>query len=277
MKRQRLTITLKQEILRLLDNYIDGSRIRNRSHAIEYILTKQLFPSSIKVLILAGGQGVKLRPITYELPKALIPIHKKPLLEHTLNQLAKNNLKEIILSVGYLGDKIEEYFQDGSKYGVNIKYVRDPKKSQGTAPVLLNTKSYLEDKTFFVIHGDVLAHIDYLDMLEFHKKHGGLATVALTSVDRPKNWGVAYVQGNKVVEFKEKPASKVSSHLINAGVYIFNTEIFNHLQKKDKMLSRDVLPGIAEKGELYAYIFKGQWHDVGSTQAYTKALKQWRL
>jgi len=122
--RNRITITLKKKILKHVDEYIDGERIRNRSHAIEYILNKFFAPRITRAIILAGGQGVKMRPLTYEMPKGLIPIHERPVLEYIIDTLRYHNIRDIVISVGHHGDKIQKYFGNGSKFGVNISYIK---------------------------------------------------------------------------------------------------------------------------------------------------------
>lgn len=276
MTRQRITITLKKDILHLLDGMVDGLRIRNRSHAIEYILTKNLLPGSTKVLVLAGGPGIKLRPITYELPKCLIPIHDRPLLEITLDSLKRNNLKDIILAVGYLREKIKNHFGKGQRHDVDIAYVDSEGSKPGTVLPLLAAKKLLGSNPFIVVYGDVLADIDYIDLLEFHKSHRGIATMALTSVEAPSDWGVATMQGSRIINFEEKPNTKVSSHLINAGIYVFNSTVFQYLNKKQRMLERDLFPRLASEGKLYGYPFEGQWFDVGSPETYAQVLKEWK-
>src|SRR3989338_5903017 len=141
MQRERLTITLKNDILRLVDKFVDGDRIRNRSHAIEYLLAKTLVQPQVKVLILAGGRGVSFRPLTYELPKAMIPIRGKPLLEHTLIRLKQFNLTDVTISIGHLGEKIKNYFEDGSRLGLKISYLEQPRAGRGgTAQPLKQTE-----------------------------------------------------------------------------------------------------------------------------------------
>jgi len=108
-KKNRLTITLNSSVLRQLDERIDGSRIRNRSHAIEYVLTKHFAPKVRKAVILAGGQGVKMRPVTYEMPKGLIPVNGRPVLEHIIDNLRRYDIRELILSVGHHGEKIKKH------------------------------------------------------------------------------------------------------------------------------------------------------------------------
>lgn len=122
MKRTRLTITIDGRVINLLDKQIDGARLRNRSHAIEYLLLKALTPRPKKAIILAGGKGVKMRPFTYEMPKVLLPIHNRPILEHTIELLRKHDVRDIIISTGHLGEKIVNYFGDGAKFGVRIAY-----------------------------------------------------------------------------------------------------------------------------------------------------------
>jgi len=276
MTRQRITITLKKDILDLLDNMVDGSKIRNRSHAIEYILTKNLIPTSTNVLVLAGGPGIKLRPITYELPKCLIPIHGRPLLERTFDVLKKNNLKDVLLAVGHLGDKIKKHFGDGSNFNMHITYQDSDGKKLGTILPLISARKKMGNNPFIVIYGDVIADIDYIDLLEFHKSHRGLATMALTSVEAASDWGVVSLQGSRIVNFEEKPKKKVSSHLINAGIYVFNPSIFNYLSKKQRMLEHDLFPRLANEGKLYGYPFEGQWYDVGTPETYEKVIKEWK-
>ena len=123
MDRKRLTITLKNSLLRRVDETVDGAKIRNRSHAIEFLLSRALPPQIKKAFILAGGEGVKMRPFTYEMPKPMIPFRGKPLLEHTIGFLRKHGIKDYLINIDYLGEKIEKHFGDGSSFGVNIIYI----------------------------------------------------------------------------------------------------------------------------------------------------------
>ena len=275
-KRERLTITLKKDILKDLDKHIDGARIRNRSHAVEYILGKYFSPKVKKAIILAGGQGTKMRPFTYEMPKGMIPINNRPVLEHIIENLRRNDIREIIISVGYLGEKIEKYFGDGSKFGVKIKYLRQ-KKETGTAFPLLQAKDALGNEPFLVYYGDVLSTIDLIDMVDFHLAGGAIATVAITSVKEPSNWGVARLKGVKVNSYLEKPTSRKDlSHLINAGIYIFEPEIFDYIKPEMKRLEREVIPQLVQDNSLNGYIFSSDWYDVGNPEIYKKAVKHWK-
>src|SRR3989338_3173444 len=166
MDRQRLTITLKKEILKQLDVYIDGARIRNRSHAIEYVLAKYFSPKVKKAVILAGGKGLKMLPFTYEMPKAMIPINNRPVLEYIIENFRRHDIRELYLSIGYLSEKIKQYFGDGSKFGVKITYLDQGKNEVGTAAPLLQFKKYIENQPFIVYYGDVLATIYFTDMID---------------------------------------------------------------------------------------------------------------
>jgi len=274
MAKQRLTITLDEKLLKRVDDAIDGARIRNRSHAIEFLLTKSLVPKSAKVLILAGGEGVKFRPLTYELPKALIPVKGKPLLQHTLESLRDQGFKEIYISLGHLGDKIKNHFGDGKQLGLNITYLDQMPMGTGTAQPVLDGKKYFGNEPFLVIYGDVLTKLNFMDVLESHKSHRGVATIALASVEKTSMWGVATVQGNRIVDFVEKPKEQTKSHLINSGVYVLSPEVFKYISQDAVRLEKDVFPRLAAEGKLNAYPFESEWYDVSTPEVYEEVLKK---
>lgn len=272
--RTRLTITLKPEIIKALDKVIDGRSIRNRSHAIEYWLHEALVPRVTKVLILAGGQGVNFRPFTYEIPKGLIPIKGKPLLEHTIDLLKRFGFKDIVLSVGHLGEKIREHFGDGSRFGVKIAYLEQKKNNRGTAGPVHDAASVLGTGTFILMYGDVLADIDFKDLLTFHSSRQAIMTMALASVEKPMSWGMASLKGDRVISFNEKPVSRTSSsHLVNAGVYVCEPEVLKLISSKSERLEKDLFPKIAEANQLYGYPFSGYWYDVSNPKVYGDVLK----
>lgn len=261
-KRERLTITLKKEVLKNLDKHIDGSRIRNRSHAVEYILGKYFEPKIRKALILTGGKISK----SDSMPKAMTIINSRPVLENTIENLRRNDIREIIISIGHLGDTIKNYFKDGSKFGVKIKYI-EQKEESGTASPILEAKQYLLNEPFLVYYGDVLSDIDLLDMADFHLAGGMIATMAITSVKEPSNWGVARMKGSRLYSYLEKPDyRKDMSHLINAGIYIFEPEIFKYLNENTKWLEKEVIPKLIEANAINGYLFNSEWHDVGNPE-----------
>ncbi len=277
MDRNRVTITLKNEIIKYLDEYIDGAKIRNRSHAIEYVLTKHFSPKIKKAVILAGGKGLKMRPFTYEMPKAMIPINNRPVLEYIIENLRRHDIRELLISVGYLGKKIKQYFGDGSKFGVKIKYIDQGKLETGTGAPIYQAKKFVGNEAFVLYYSDVLASIDFTDMIDFHMANSNIATMALTSTKEPSNWGVVRLQGNKVYSFLEKPNKRKDlSNLINAGIYIFEPKIFEYLNEGTKKLEKDVLISLVKKNKLNGYVFAGHWFDIGSPKFYKEAIKKWK-
>lgn len=277
MSRQRLTITLDKSILSQLDQAIDGAKIRNRSHAIEYLLTSSFAPKVSRALILAGGTAIKFRPFTYEVPKCLLPVAGRPLLEHVINLFRQYEIRDLVISVGSLGNKIKEYFGDGSKYGVKITYVDQGNLETGTAQPTMQAKKYFGTNPFIIYYGDVLAEINLRDLVNFHLANSGLATISLTSIAKPSDWGVVSLQGTLVQEFIEKPAAEQAhSHVISAGVFVTNPEIFNYILPTDEKLESDVFPRLIKESKLLGYLFEGKWFDVSSPEIYEQAVKEWK-
>ena len=274
--RSRLTITLRKDLIPFLDQTIDGTKIRNRSHAIEYILGKYLQGPKIRqAVILAGGKGVQMRPLTYEMPKTMIPVHRKPILQHIIESLRDQRIKDITVVIGHLGEMVQDYFKDGSKFGVNITYVKE-KQQHGTGGSLRNLKNKIND-SFVLIYGDVLSEIGFLEFIDFHKSHNQAVSLALTSQENPTEYGVVNLQGSKIIKFQEKPEMKPGlSHLINTGIYIMEPNIFKYIPSKGYVsLEKDVLPDLAKKGKLYGYPFSGKWFGVATLEIYENVIKQW--
>lgn len=277
MIRQRLTITLKKDLLSQVDKKIDGVRIRNRSHAIEYLLTKSLGSKINKAFILAGGKGLQMRPFTYEMPKSMIPINNRPILEYIVELLRNNGIKEIYIGVDYLAKKIKHHFGDGEKFGVNIKYV-ESKIPLGTGGALKSAKNFLEDNSFVLIHGDLLVDIDLLDMIDFAEEEKTIMTMALTSVDDPSLYGSVRLRGANIVDFSEKPKVNHNvSRLVNAGIYIVKPEIFNYLSNKKKFTIEDeIIPELIKDKKISGYHFAGEWYDISTPTIYGRAIKAWK-
>ncbi len=273
--RERLTITLRKDLLKELDGMVDGIKVRNRSHALEVVVSKVLESKRVrKAIILAGGKGTRMRPLTYEMPKPMIPLKGKPLVQHIIELCRKYEVREIIMSVGYMGDKIRDHFGDGSHLGVDIRYVYEDEEL-GTAGPLLLAKERL-DGPFLMFNGDVLSDIDLGDLISFHAEQNGLATIALTQVEDTSSFGVARLKGHRIVGFVEKPKGGEDSKLINAGVYVLEPEVLGYIPKGKSMLERDVFPKLSDEGKLYGYPFDGQWFDTGTPEAYERAIKNWK-
>jgi NDP-sugar pyrophosphorylase family protein len=278
MDRERLCITIKKDLLKKIDLLVvDGVEIRNRSHAIEYLLSKSLGSKIKKAYILAGGHGIKMRPFTYEMPKAMLPVKGRAILEYIIDSLKESGIKDVIILIGPKGGKIREHFGDGSHFGVRISYLEEEKPS-GTAIPLQKAKDLLKDEPFLLIYGDVLAKINLQEMIDFHEENKTLATIALTSVEETTGWGVVNLRGNRITSFVEKPKKPGLSHLVNAGIFILEPEVLNYIpNKKFSRLETDVIPTLIKEDKVAGYVFEGQWFDVGTLQTYERAIKEWKV
>lgn len=275
MDRERLTITLKKTLLNKIDEFIDGTKIRNRSHAIEYLINQSITPKIEQAVILAGGRGLNMRPFTFEMPKGLFPVGGKPILEHIIEMLRQYDIRNIIFSIGILGDKIKNYFGDGKKWGVDISYVLEEEEA-GTAGALNLAKKYIKSDSFLVVHGDILTDIQLSDFIAFHKEAGTTATIALTSVVDPSNFGEVVMQGARIKKFIEKPQKgKHTSQLISCGLYLLNKNIFDYIPRVGVSHLEDIFPRLTQKGQLSGFLFAGRWIDVGTPASYEKAIKEW--
>jgi NDP-sugar pyrophosphorylase family protein len=275
--KERVTLTLDSELLREVDRRVDGFKVKNRSHAIELMLMQVIGNTVPKTaLILAGGKGVRLQPITYEIPKPLVLVHDRTLLEHAFDLFKKFNIKNIILSIGYKGDKIKEAIGNGKKFGVNVTYIEES-KPMGTAGAVKLAAHLLND-TFICCNADELKDLDLIEMFLFHKENKAAATIALTSVEDPSMYGVARLQGNRILEFVEKPKKeKAPSNLINSGLYIMEPEVLGCIPAgREVSLEKEVFPKLAKEGKLFGYPFSGQWFNTGTLELYEDAIKKWK-
>ena len=195
--------------------------------------------------------------------------------EHIFDLLKKHGIRDIVLCVGHLKSKIKDYFGDGSNFGVNITYVEED-EPLGTAGPLKLAKKYLKG-SFIVSNGDELKNINIPRMFRLHKRKDALATLALTTVEDPSHYGVARLDGSRIIEFVEKPKKEdAPSNLINAGFYIMEPEVIDMIPDGFSMLEKDVFPKLAKLGRLRGFPFAGQWFDIGTIERYKLAEKQWK-
>jgi len=272
--KERVTITLDKNLISQIDKRIDGIDRKNRSQEIEVLLAEALgtnIPS--KAVLLVGGRGTRLKPLTDKLPKALLEVQGKTIAEHLFDLLKKYGIRDVVLCVGYLRDKIKEHFGDGSNFGMNITYVEE-NEPLGTAGPLKLAKKHLKD-SFIVSNGDELKDINIPRMFRLHKRKNALATIALTTVDEPSHYGVARLDGSRIIEFVEKPTHP-PSNLINAGFYILEPQVIDMIPDGFSMLEKDVFPKLAQLGRLRGFPFAGQWFDIGNIERYKIAEKNWK-
>lgn len=273
--KERVTITLDRELIKQIDKRIDGTIIKNRSQQIELLLTKSLGTyRPEKAVILVGGKGTRLRPLTYKTPKCMLEIQGKTLTEHLFDLLKKYGIRDVIMSVGYMKEKVKDYYEDGSKFGVNIEYVEED-EPLGTAGPLKLAKNMLHD-SFLVTNGDELKNINIPRMFRLHKRKDALGTIALTTVTDPSHYGVAKLSGSRILEFVEKPKpQEAPSNLINAGFYILEPKVIDMIPDGFSMLEKDIFPKLAKQGSLRGFPFAGQWFDIGNLERYEIAKKRW--
>ncbi|MFW9988749.1 MAG: sugar phosphate nucleotidyltransferase [Candidatus Odinarchaeota archaeon] len=226
-----------------------------------------------KGIIISGGWGTRLRPLTCTIPKALIPVVNKPVIERQILLLKSAGIKDIVLAVSVMDDVLKEYFGDGSKIGVKIYYT-DEKNPLGTAGAIKLAESYLKDDNFFMLNGDVILNFDFKEMLQAHESFKGLGLIASKVVPDPSRYGVLITeeQSNKIIEFLEKtkyspPDGNYVPMPINAGVYILEPEIFKYIEPNKKMsIEHDVFPILVSEEKLYHYPIPGIWKDIGKPE-----------
>ncbi len=224
----------------------------------------------MKAVILVGGEGTRLRPLTCNTPKAMLPVLNKPFLEHMIDYLKGHGVDEIVFALCYLPDCIESYFGDGSEFGVKLTYVMED-SPLGTAGAVKNTEGYLDD-LFLVFNGDIFTDIDLGEMLSFHQEQGAKATIALTPVDDPSAYGVVETDAQgKVKRFIEKPPrEEATTNLINAGIYILNFEVLQNIPPNTFfMFEHHLFPHLLEEGvPIYGYPSDAYWIDMGTPEKY---------
>lgn len=232
----------------------------------------------MKAVVLAGGYGTRLRPLTYTCPKPLLPLAGKPILQHIVESLAGHGFDEIFITTNYLRERIEKYFGDGSKYGVKLVYPKED-KALGTAGSVKNVEKHLDD-TFAVIQGDNITDVDFKKVLDFHREKKGIATIVLVPVENPSAFGIADVDRNfKVVRFLEKPKpEEYFSNLANTGIYILEPQILDYIPKGSTYdFSTGLFPETLKLGkEIYGCKVNCFWADVGSPESLFKA-NRWIL
>ena len=257
MNRSRITITLKKELLKNIDGIVDGVKIKNRSHAVEFLLSKNFAKRKIKkAVVLAGGKGIKLKGKTKPVSGILVPYKNKFFIEHIFDWLKKEGIEEVIISAGGLSSEIKEKIGDGTKFGLTVSYLF---KDTGTASVLKYLAGII-DETFLMINGNVLASVDLGEMFDFHKKCGGFCTIGMVSVKEPSAFGTIKLKGSQIIDFIEKPKTgKEESYLINAGIYIMEPEICGITTASCLSLEKNLFPALAKKGKLFGYYLQEKW------------------
>ncbi len=227
----------------------------------------------MKAVIMAGGEGTRLRPLTSNQPKPMLPMANRPLMEHVVLLLRQHGFEEIVVTVAFMANQVRSYFGDGSELGVRMVYATE-ETPLGTAGSVLNARDELDER-FLVISGDVLTDIDLSAIVAFHEEKKALATIALCSVPNPLEFGIVITREDGSIErFLEKPTwGQVFSDTINTGIYVLEPEIFDFIPAEGASdFSGDVFPAVLRAQKpIFGCVSEGYWEDVGTTEAYLKA------
>ncbi|MDD2567110.1 MAG: sugar phosphate nucleotidyltransferase, partial [Thiovulaceae bacterium] len=225
----------------------------------------------MKAVVMAGGFGTRIQPLTHSRPKPMLPIMNKPMMEHTIVMLRDLGIKEFIVLLYFKPDIIQDYFKDGSEWGINITYVL-PDNDYGTAGAVKLAQEHIGDENFIIISGDLVTDFDFQKLFDFHKKKKAKLSIGLTSVENPLEFGVVIVnKEHKIEKFLEKPSwGEVFSDTINTGIYILEPEILNYIpQNENYDFGKNLFPQLMHKGvTLMGCTLEGYWRDVGNPESY---------
>ena len=227
----------------------------------------------MKAILLAGGKGTRLRPLTIHTPKPIVPIFNRPFLHYQIDLLKQiPEIDEVILSLNYQPRRIEEVFGDGSGVGIKIRYVVEP-MPLGTAGAVKYAGDNLTESVV-VFNGDVLTQLDLAAVIRLHRERKARATIVLTPVDNPTAYGLVETDADgNIRRFLEKPkAEDITTNHINAGIYVLEPETFDRIPKDVAWsIERSYFPSLIERGETFvAYVYNGYWIDIGTPEKYTQ-------
>ncbi len=227
----------------------------------------------MKAVIMAGGEGTRLRPLTSNAPKPMLPVANRPMMEHIVGLLRKHGFDEVVVTVAFLAQNIQTYFGDGSEFGVKMTYATE-NTPLGTAGSVGNARELLDER-FVVISGDVLTDIDLSAIVAFHDERDAMATIGLAHVENPLEFGIVITREDGSIErFLEKPTwGQVFSDTINTGIYVLDPKVFKYIDRDKQVdFSSDVFPRLLTEGEgLVGAIASGYWEDVGTLDVYLRS------
>lgn len=228
----------------------------------------------MKVVILAGGKGTRLYPLTITTPKSMLPVGSKPVIEHLVTCIPLLGFRDFIITVNYLKQQIMNHLCDGSKFGINIQYIVEPDNYYlGTAGSVMLAKDQLTE-TFVIFQGDAFTEIDVRKPLEFHRKKGGDVTIVLKAVSDPWLYGVSMLDENsRIIGFQERPPKQeCKSNLVSTGIYILEPHVLDFVGEGNVDFARDIFPRlIASDRKIFGYITDDFWVDIGSREGYLLA------
>lgn len=223
---------------------------------------------------MAGGEGSRLRPLTSSRPKPLVPVANKPVMHHIVDLLRRHGITDVVSTLHYLADEIENYFGDGSEFGVSMAYVVED-TPMGTAGAVKFGEPLLGAERFIVVSGDALTDIDLTELIAAHERSGAMATIALQRVANPLEFGVVVTDDDgRITRFLEKPSwGEIFSDTINTGIYVLEPAVFEYMEAgKNYDFARDIFPFMLRDGrKVFGHVTSGYWSDIGNLQQYTQA------
>lgn len=233
----------------------------------------------MKAVILAGGLGTRLRPVTYEIPKPLLPVKKKPIINHLIDLFRRHGVDKIavLASQGHKEDFLkwsETWTKDWPRGYVSIFFEDKPR---GTFGGLELVRDWLGDEDFVLSNGDELKDFDLTELISFHRANKPVGTIALVKVNNPGEYGVPVLSGYRIKEFLEKPENP-PSNFISSGLYVLSPAVFNYadFSKENLMIEKDIFPLLAAEGKLAGLKMEnGRWYDCGNLERWEKAIKEW--
>jgi mannose-1-phosphate guanylyltransferase len=228
----------------------------------------------VRAVVLVGGFGTRLRPLTLSTPKQLLPVVHTTMIERVVDRLAEHGVSEVVLSLGYRPDHFREAFPDGTCAGVAIRYAQEPEPLDTAGAIAFAAREAGIDETFLAVNGDVLTDLDIGALWAYHRDRGGEATIALTPVEDPSRYGVVDVgDGGRVRAFVEKPAPGTApSNWINAGTYVLEPSVLDLVGVGARVsIEREVFPTLAARGTLFALRSDAYWIDAGTPGSYLAA------
>ncbi len=228
----------------------------------------------MKAVVMAGGEGSRLRPLTIRRPKPMVPVVDKPVMHHILDLLKRHGITEVVATLQYMADNIQEYFGDGSQFGMTIHYSIE-ETPLGTAGSVKQAEEWLRDDTFLVISGDALTDFDLSRAIAFHQEKGSMATLVLKRMPNPLEYGVVILDDEgRIKQFQEKPSwGEVFSDTVNTGIYVLDPRIFDYFEGGQVFdFSMNLFPHMLQKGDpMFGYVADGYWCDIGSLPDYMRA------
>ena len=263
-RRKALQIMREKDLLHL--PVLDAKGVVVGLETVRDLLFKEQRPNP--VLLMAGGFGKRLYPLTREVPKPLLPVGEKPILQTILEQLAEGGFSQFFLAVHYRSEQVRAHFGDGSKWGVRIEYLEE-RQPLGTAGALSLLDQTMIDAPLLMINGDLLTRLDFGQLVDFHGEHGGLATMCVREYDFQIPYGVVHGDGDQVTDIIEKPVQKF---FVNAGIYILEPDLLGHCRPDEAIDMPDLLREVVNDGrKVSMFPIHEYWLDIGRMEEYERA------